>query len=145
MWIQRLFWPTIFWNFRELGSPHGMLIPGQPVTDLDCLLPFTLAITYTLMLRLGNAKHKVSCAETLEACWSQLCLATPSKALLYSVCDAWWCLSLIHELFGTQEILKRNAALATCRTLLLLQGTSHWMEVLKLRRATTTYQGRSWG
>lgn len=32
---------------------HGMLIPAHPVTfDLDCLLPFTLAITYTLMPRL---------------------------------------------------------------------------------------------
>ena len=38
---------------------HGMLIPAQSVTfDLDCLLPFTLAIPYTLMPRLRNAKRR---------------------------------------------------------------------------------------
>ena len=154
MWIQRLFWPTIFWNGIAAWN------------IMECSFQLSLWQTWIVCYpsHLQSRTHwccvwgmlSIKCLRLRWNPWGMLKPTVPSytiqgiirhyfTAYVLYACDAWWCLSLIHGLFGTQEILKRNAALATCRTLLLLQGTSHWMEVLKLRRATTTYQGRSWG
>lgn len=77
---------------------HGMLIPAQSVTfDLDCLLPFTLAITYALsrvwrnakaaLKRLRHVEATVSCYTiqgiTLQCIWCLMMLKT--KATLVTV------------------------------------------------------------